>query len=161
KTIFYKAIELDHTEREKYLNEVCKTVELKNEVLTLIAAHNRSDKFLENAIIPAIDIEDNSRLFIGKQFGKYKIEQLVARGGMGLVYLGVRDEHVKQKAAVKIINPGISSSTAINRFKTERQTLANLNHPNISKLLDGGITDDGTQFLVMEYIEGVPIDEYC
>lgn len=161
KTIFYKAIELDHTEREKYLNEVCKTVELKNEVLTLIAAHNRSDKFLENAIIPANDIEDNSKLFIGKQFGKYKIEQLVARGGMGLVYLGVRDEHVKQKAAVKIINPGISSSTVINRFKTERQTLANLNHPNISKLLDGGITDDGIQFLVMEYIEGVPIDEYC
>jgi eukaryotic-like serine/threonine-protein kinase len=161
KTIFYKAIELDQTEREKYLNEVCKSIELKNEVLSLIAAHNRSDNFLEEAIIPASNLEDNSRLFIGKHFGKYKIEHLVARGGMGLVYLGVRDEHVKQKAAVKIINPGISSSTVINRFKTERQTLANLNHPNISKLLDGGITEDGIQFLVMEYIEGVPIDEFC
>ncbi|MBK7629239.1 MAG: serine/threonine protein kinase [Ignavibacteriales bacterium] len=80
---------------------------------------------------------------------------------MGLVYLGLRDDEVKQKAAVKIINPGVSSGIVIKRFQNERQTLANLNHPNISRLLDGGITDDGIQFLVMEYIEGIPIDEYC
>jgi len=161
KTIFYKAIELDQLEREKYLNEICKTAELKNEILTLISAHNTSDNFLEDSIIPYKPIADNSNLFIGKTFGKYKIEKLIARGGMGLVYLGLRDDEVKQKAAVKIINPGISSLTVIKRFQAERQTLANLNHPNISKLLDGGITDDGIQFLVMEYIEGIPIDEYC
>ena len=80
---------------------------------------------------------------------------------MGLVYLGVRDDEVKQQAAVKILNPGVASRIVIKRFQTERQTLANLNHPNISRLLDGGITDDEIQFFVMEYIDGVPIDEYC
>lgn len=161
KTIFFKAVELDDKEREVYLNDVCKTPELKKEILTLIFAHHKSENFLEDSIIPYKPISDNSNLFIGKTFGKYKIDKLIARGGMGLVYLGLRDDEVKQKAAVKIINPGVSSSTVIKRFQAERQTLANLNHPNISKLLDGGITDDGIQFLVMEYIEGSPIDEYC
>ena len=161
KTIFFKAVELDGKEREVYLNDVCKTPELKKEILTLIFAHDKSEDFLEDSIIPYEPITDNSNLFIGKTFGKYKIDKLIARGGMGLVYLGLRDDEVKQKAAVKIINPGVASGIVIKRFQNERQTLANLNHPNISRLLDGGITDDGIQFLVMEYIEGIPIDEYC
>ncbi len=161
KTIFFKAIELDGKEREKYLDTVCKTPEEKKEILTLIFAHDKSENFLEDSIISYEPIADNSNLFIGKTFGKYKIDKLIARGGMGLVYLGVRDDEVKQKAAVKIINPGVASGTVIKRFQNERQTLANLNHPNISRLLDGGITDDGIQFLVMEYIDGIPIDEYC
>ena len=161
KTIFFKAVELDSKERDVYLNDVCKTPELKKEILTLIFAHDKSEDFLEDSIIPYEPITDNSNLFIGKTFGKYKIDKLIARGGMGLVYLGLRDDEVKQKAAVKIINPGVASGIVIKRFQNERQTLANLNHPNISRLLDGGITDDGIQFLVMEYIEGIPIDEYC
>ena len=161
KLIFFKALELDGKDREIYLNEVCKTPEIKKEILTLIFAHDKSENFLEDSIIAYEPISDNSNLFIGKTFGKYKIDKLIARGGMGLVYLGLRDDEVKQKAAVKIINPGASSGIVIKRFQNERQTLANLNHPNISRLLDGGITDDGIQFLVMEYIEGIPIDEYC
>ena len=161
KTIFYKAVELKGEEREVYLNDVCGTPELKKEILALIFAHDESENFLEDPIIPYEPIVDNTNLFIGKTFGKYKIDKLIARGGMGLVYLGLRDDEVKQKAAVKIINPGVASGIVIKRFQTERQTLANLNHPNISRLLDGGITDDGIQFLVMEYIEGIPIDEYC
>lgn len=161
KSIFFKAIELDGKDRETYLNEVCKSPELKKEILTLIFAHDKSENFLEDSIIACEPISDNSNLFIGKTFGKYKIEKLIARGGMGLVYIGVRNDEVKQKAAVKIINPGVASGTVIKRFQNERQTLANLNHPNISRLLDGGITDDGIQFLVMEYIDGIPIDEYC
>ena len=161
KTIFFKAVELESKEREVYLNDVCKTPELKKEILTLIFAHDKSENFLEDSIILYEPIADSSNLFIGKTFGKYKIDKLIARGGMGLVYLGLRDDEVKQKAAVKIINPGVASGIVIKRFQNERQTLANLNHPNISRLLDGGITDDGIQFLVMEYIEGIPIDKYC
>jgi serine/threonine-protein kinase len=161
KTIFFKAVELDGNDREVYLNDVCKTPELKKEILTLIFAHDKSENFLEDSIISYEPVNDNTNFFIGKTFGKYKIEKLIARGGMGLVYLGLRDDEVKQKAAVKIINPGVASGIVIKRFQNERQTLANLNHPNISGLLDGGITDDGIQFLVMEYIEGIPIDEYC
>lgn len=161
KAIFFNAVELDSKEREAYLNNACKTPELKKEILTLIFAHDKSEKFLENPVIAFDNVADNTNLFIGKNFGKYKIDKLIARGGMGLVYLGLRDDEVRQKAAVKIINPGVSSGIVIKRFQNERQTLANLNHSNISRLLDGGITDDGIQFLVMEYIDGIPIDEYC
>ncbi|HRP91651.1 MAG TPA: serine/threonine-protein kinase [Ignavibacteriaceae bacterium] len=161
KTIFFNAVELDGKEREAYLNDACKTPELKKEILTLISAHDKSETFLEEPIVPLEPVSDNSNLFIGKTFGKYKIDKLIARGGMGLVYLGVRDDEVKQQAAVKIINPGVASDVVIKRFQTERQTLANLNHPNISRLLDGGITDDGIQFLIMEFIDGILIDEYC
>ena len=161
KTIFFNAVELDGKEREVYLTNVCKTPEIKKEILTLLLAHNKLDNFLEESVIPFKPVTDNSNLVIGKTFGKYKIDKLIARGGMGLVYLGVRDDEVKQQAAVKIINPGVASSTVIKRFQTERQTLANLNHPNISRLLDGGITEDGIQFFVMEYIDGIPIDDYC
>jgi len=161
KTIFFNAVELDDKQREAYLNDACKTPELKKEILTLISAHDKSETFLEEPIVPIEPVSDNSNLFIGKVFGKYKIEKLIARGGMGLVYLGVRDDEVKQQAAVKIINPGVASGIVIKKFQTERQTLANLNHPNISRLLDGGLTEDGIQYLVMEYIEGIPIDEYC
>lgn len=161
KTIFFKAVEMDGKEREDYLTDRCKDPMLKQEIDTLLSAHDKSNKFLENSIVPAEPAIDNNSLFIGKTFGKYKIDRLIARGGMGLVYLGIRDDEVKQQAAVKIINPGVVSGTVIKRFQTERQTLANLNHPNISRLLDGGITEDGIQFLVMEYIDGIPIDEYC
>ncbi len=161
KTIFYKAYELTESERETFLNENCSDPELKKEVLSLLSAHDKSEKFMESAHLLNQSEKENSAFFIGKFFGRYKVEKLIAQGGMGLVYLGFRDDEVKQKAAIKIINPGAASSTVIKRFQNERQTLANLNHPNISRLLDGGITDDGIQFLVMEYIEGIPIDEYC
>ncbi len=125
----------------------------------MIFVHNKSENFLEDSIIKYKLLDDKTKLFVGKTLGKYKIEKLIARGGMGLVYLGLRDDEVKQKAAVKIINLGISSGIVIKRFQNERQTLANLNHPKISKLLDGGITEDGIQYLVMVYIDGITIDE--
>lgn len=127
----------------------------------MIFVHNKSENFLEDSIIKYKLLDDKTKLFVGKTLGKYKIEKLIARGGKGLVYLGLRDDEVKQKAAVKIINLGISSGIVIKRFQNERQTLANLNHPKISKLLDGGITEDGIQYLVMVYIDGITIDEYC
>ena len=161
KTIFFKAVELSGEEREDFLNSACQDPEIKKEIISLLLSHDKSENFLEDPTITPEQISDNNTFFIGKTFGRYKIENLIARGGMGLVYLGLRDDEVKQKAAVKIINPGVASETVIKRFQNERQTLANLNHPNISRLLDGGITDDGIQYLVMEYIDGIPIDEYC
>ncbi|QQS35953.1 MAG: serine/threonine protein kinase [Ignavibacteriales bacterium] len=161
KTIFYKAYELNESEREAFIDKNCSDPEIKKEVLSLLSAHDKSEKFMESTHLLNQSEKENSAFFIGKYFGRYKVEKLIAKGGMGLVFLGVRDDEVKQNAAVKIINPGVASGTVIKRFQNERQTLANLNHPNISRLLDGGITDDGIQFLVMEYIEGIPIDEYC
>ncbi|MBI5472382.1 MAG: serine/threonine protein kinase [Ignavibacteriae bacterium] len=161
KAVFFHVIDLQKNEREHYIDAHCKEPELKQELYSLLLAHDKSEAFLEDSAIPTDTSPDNHNLFVGKIFGKYKIERLIARGGMGLVYLGVRDDEVKQTAAVKIINPGVASGTVIKRFQAERQTLANLNHPNISRLLDGGVTEDGIQFLVMEYIDGIPIDDYC
>ncbi len=161
KTIFYEAISLDESQRESFVNKVCKTPEIKQEVLSLLSAHNNSENYLEQSVVVLDPVKENISFFIGKLFGKYKIVKLIARGGMGLVYLGQRDDEVKQQAAVKIIGPGFVTESVLKRFRNERQTLANLNHPNISKLLDAGITDDGIQFLVMEYIDGIPVDEYC
>ncbi len=161
KAIFYEAISLDENQRETYIDRVCTNAELKQEVLTLLHAHNNSENYLEQSVIILDPVKENINFFIGKLFGKYKIVKLIARGGMGLVYLGERDDEVKQQAAVKIISPGFVSESVLKRFRNERQTLANLNHPNISRLLDAGITVDGIQFLVMEYIDGIPVDEYC
>ena len=109
KTIFFEAVELSGKAREDYLSANCKDEELKQEIISLLVAHDQSENFLEESMVPSESLSDNSNLFIGKFFGKYKIEKLIARGGMGLVYLGLRDDEVKQKAAVKIINPGAVS----------------------------------------------------
>lgn len=161
KTIFFHVLELETGKREDYINVHCKEPALRQELNSLLVAYENAERFLEQSAIPSEPVSDQHAIFVGKLFGRYKIERLIARGGMGLVYLGVRNDEVKQKAAVKIINPGVASETIVKRFQNERQTLANLNHPNISKLLDGGVTEDGIQFLVMEFIEGIPIDEYC
>jgi serine/threonine protein kinase len=99
---------------------------------------------------------------IGRQIGAYKIEREVGRGGMGAVYLASRaDEHFQTRVAIKLVKRGMGSDFVIRRFLGERQILAYLNHPNIARLLDGGATEDGSPYFVMEYIEGLPITHYC
>jgi eukaryotic-like serine/threonine-protein kinase len=94
--------------------------------------------------------------------GRYRILEEVGRGGMGAVFAAVRDDgEFEQKVALKVIKSGLSTSTIVRRFRHERQILASLEHPNIARLLDGGMSDDGLPFYVMEFIEGEPIDEYC
>jgi non-specific serine/threonine protein kinase/serine/threonine-protein kinase len=93
--------------------------------------------------------------------GPYRIERLLGMGGMGAVYLAVRDDdQYRKRVAVKVIS-GQLGSVASQRFRTERQILAQLDHPNIARLLDGGALPDGTPYLAMDYIEGQPIDSYC
>jgi eukaryotic-like serine/threonine-protein kinase len=161
KTIFYEAVNLPEKERPDYIDSVCNDPEIKKEIISLLIANDTADDFMDTPALSKEIIIENDSFFIGKIFGRYKLEKLIAQGGMGLVYLGLRDDEIKQRAAVKIINPGYASGTVLKRFQNERQTLANLNHPNISRLLDGGITEDGIQFLIMEFIDGFPVDEYC
>jgi serine/threonine-protein kinase len=94
--------------------------------------------------------------------GPYRIEREIGRGGMGAVYLATRaDDEYRKRVAVKVIKRGMDTDEIVERFRRERQTLANLDHPNIARLLDGGTTDDGLPYFVMEYVEGRPLDEYC
>ena len=162
--LFDLALEMNISEQEKFLNEMCKDdQELKNEVLSLLKSFNNNDDFLEKPLeLTAETSEILTDPFIGKQIGKYIIDSEAGFGGMGVVYAGYRnDKEFEQKVAIKILKHGITSDYLLKRFQIERQTLANLQHRFIAKLLDGGSTDDGLPYLVMEYIEGTPITEYC
>ncbi len=106
--------------------------------------------------------DDQSQPVVGRRFGPYRVVGEIGRGGMGAVYLAVRaDEQFEKRVAVKLIKRGMDTDDIIRRFRTERQILANLRHPNIATLLDGGTTEEGLPYFVMDYVEGVPIDQYC
>ncbi len=165
KSIFERALELDKASREEFfktLNE-----EEKNyigEVKSLLDAFEKNKTFLEVAPSRSIfsDETDAPHPLIGQHIGAYLIEGEIGIGGMGIVFIGKRDDkEFEQKVAIKILKQGLTSEYLVKRFQNERQTLANLQHPNIAKLFDGGKTEEGLPYLIMEYIDGVPITDYC
>src|SRR5690349_12880618 len=98
----------------------------------------------------------------GTLIGSYCIVRSLGRGGMGEVFLAERaDDQFRQQVAIKLVRRGVLSRHVQSRLRQERQILATLEHPNIARLYDGGTTRDGTPYIVMEYIDGEPIDEYC
>src|SRR5271169_3096419 len=97
-----------------------------------------------------------------KRVGPYQVDSLLGRGGMGAVYLAHRaDGQFEQKVAIKLIDLPLATDLFRERFRQERQILAGLQHPYIARLLDGGVTDGGDLYLAMEYVDGVPIHNYC
>ena len=98
----------------------------------------------------------------GRRIGPYAVVREIGRGGMGAVYLAVRaDDEYKKEVAIKVVKRGMDTDVVLRRFREERQILANLAHPSIASLLDGGTTEEGQPYLVMEYIDGQPIDRHC
>ncbi len=166
KSIFEEALKLTSTQREKYLSELSKTEDkLVIEVRELLLAFENTEDFLETPSIAAQslqDEEDQYNSFIGERIGPYTIIEEAGSGGMGIVYIGKRDDdEFEHKVAIKILRHGLTTDYLIKRFQKERQTLANLQHPNIAKLFDGGSTKVELPYLVMEYIDGIPITKYC
>jgi serine/threonine protein kinase len=97
-----------------------------------------------------------------RRIGSYEITAMIGEGGMGSVYRAARaDQQYKKQVAIKVVKRGLDTPFALARFRSERQILANLEHPNIARLLDGGTTDAGLPYVVMELVDGMPIDEYC
>ena len=96
-----------------------------------------------------------------ESIGPYKVIERIGAGGMGAVYLAQREADFDQQVAIKIVPTLFEQPDMLDRFRNERQILADLDHPNIARLLDGGTTEDGLPYLVMEYVKGLPIDEYC
>jgi serine/threonine protein kinase len=164
--LFNSALDIDPVDREAYLKEKCGGDEaLYLDVVSLLNEDNQLHDLLKEST-PGIDIraltqnEFENRL-IGKTLGEYTIESVIASGGMGTVYLANRsDGAFEQKVAIKLIHPSLSSANFMERFRQERQILAKLNHPNIARLLDGGVTDDGLPFLVMELVTGRPLNQH-
>lgn len=139
--------------------------ELRDEVESLLKAYNKAGPFLES---PALNTEldavlaDLDSYWIGRQIGSYTLVRRLGDGGMCSVFLAERaDDEYQGKVAIKLIRYGMESSNLRRRFHNERQILALLDNPNIARLLDGGTTDAGLPYIVMEYIEGVAIDVYC
>jgi serine/threonine protein kinase/Tfp pilus assembly protein PilF len=105
--------------------------------------------------------DDSRGVRLGGRVGPYRTVELLGRGGMGAVYLAVREDDFEKRVALKVIKRGMDTDEIIRRFENERQILAQLEHPYIARLLDGGTTEDGLPYFVMEYVEGEPIDGYC
>jgi serine/threonine protein kinase len=165
--ILDQAISLPANERPGYLNQTCVgDDELRAEVDSLLRSHEQAgEKFMS---APAIDLKslvpepNREPGHIGRRVGVYKIVEEIGHGGMGEVYRAARaDGQFDKQVAIKLVRLGMDTSFVLERFRHERQILASLDHNNIARLYDGGTTEDGVPYLVMELIEGTPIDQYC
>jgi serine/threonine protein kinase/tetratricopeptide (TPR) repeat protein len=166
KEIFSQALERQPEERSTFLRQACAGDDsLRAEIESLLSSFDGASNFLEE--FPAADLlSAQSQLLTekmaGKRIGAYRILREIGQGGMAVVYLGERDDqNYRKQVAIKMVKPGIDTEQILNRFRNERQTLATLDHSNIVKLLDGGSSEDGSPYLVMEHVEGPPIDQYC
>ena len=160
-------LELPFEQRALYLDSVCKDdPQLRLRIDELIAAHDATSAASLDAPAFSITSADLSRAtrasVIGRRIGAYRIEAEIAHGGMGTVFRAVRaDDEFNKQVAIKLVGGAAFSYQVAEMFRRERQVLASLEHPNIARLLDGGTTEDGNPYLVMEYVEGEPVTEYC
>jgi serine/threonine protein kinase len=159
--IFQGALEQPPAERKQYVEAACENdKELLSEIESLLENDDDAERVLRSLI--ADDLKEAAQTSnlseTGLQLGPYHLVRELDSGGMGVVYLAVRsDDHYFQVVAIKMIRKGNDSPELVHRFRMERQTLATLNHPCIGTILDGGETQDGRPFIVMEYVEGQPI----
>ena len=162
KSVLEEALELDEAERSAFLDATCQgDGDLRHEVESLLDSEPEIGDFIEAPIFRILP-EDATPLAEGQRIGAYRVVREIGRGGMGTVYLAERaDEEFEKRVAIKLIRRGMDSDEIVRRFRSERQILAHLDHENIAKLLDGGTTEDGRLYFVMESVEGQPIDEYC
>ncbi len=164
KAVFQDALARPGEARAAYLQEACAgDAAVRREVDSLLAAHADADGFLS---APALDgtavLAPSEEGAPPARIGPYRVLGLIARGGMGAVYRAVRDDDAFEKTvALKLVRAGHSPELLERRFRQERRILARLQHPNIATILDGGATDQGHPYLVMEHVEGEPIDRWC
>ena len=165
KTVLSEALELDTERQRQFLDSACADdTELRAEIDLLLAHQvDTGNDLMEECAADAARLRlDQGATKVGNRIGAYRILKELGHGGMGTVYLAERDdEHYRQQVAIKLINPGLGGDAIRRRFRKEMQILADLNHPNIARLFDGGETSDGLPYLVMEYVEGRPINVYC
>jgi serine/threonine protein kinase len=164
KEVFAAALEQEAARRASYVEEACDgDPELRTEVISLLEAHDTAGAFIEEEAAQRVGLASAIKKdWIGRRLGPYRIVDEAGRGGMSQVFKAVRDdEQYEKQVAIKLLKPGLDTDSLLRRFKAERQILAQLSHPNIAHLLDGGATEEGAPYLVMEYIEGNPIDVYC
>jgi serine/threonine protein kinase len=158
RNLFDAALERSPDTRNAFLQEACHgDEELLVEVGRLLAAHGEPTAWIDESVLG----EPLPRLE-GRRVGAYEILRQLGEGGMGSVYLAVRaDGAFRKQFALKLVRPAAATEDTMRRFQREREILASLDHPNIARIVDGGTTEDGLPYLVMDYVEGEPIDAYC
>src|SRR5712692_8522539 len=165
-SLFLAALE-KHTpaERQAVLEEACGAdAALHARVQMLLEADARARGILDRPVAAG---PEQTRAYIPSEqpgaviAGRYKLLEAIGEGGMGAVWVAEQTQPVRRKVALKLIKAGMDSKSVLARFEAERQALAVMDHPNIAKVHDGGLTETGRPFFVMEYVKGVPITEYC
>ena len=162
--LFHQTLEQAPERRAEFLAEAADSEVLRREVEGLLAAADLAETRISGVIARTLEQAARSRpdAASGERIGPYRILREIGHGGMGTVYLAERaDEHYRQQVAVKVARSGLAGRDFLLRLRQERQILAHLEHPNIARLLDGGNTEDEAPYLVMEHIEGEPVDRYC
>jgi len=166
KDLFAEALELPFEQREVFLKGACRSDEqLRRRVEDLLRVHGDASGILrttdhspavsETALVTPMAEKP------GERIGRYKLLQKIGEGGCGVVYMAEQSEPVRRRVALKVIKLGMDTKSVIARFEAERQALALMDHPNIAKVLDGGATDTGRPYFVMELVRGTKITEYC
>lgn len=162
--LFHSALECGPAQRQRLLDDRCAgDRDLRQEVVSLLASYEEGSFTVESAFLEGVRLVEKSRepSMVGRSIGPYKVLREIGRGGMGDVFLASRaDNAFHKEVAIKLIRRGLDTDDVIRRFESERRILASLDHPNISRILDGGTTEDGLPYFVMEYIQGEPIDTY-
>lgn len=162
--ILDEVLDVSTLERERILDERClDDADLKREIYKLLDSLDKADDFIETPDFTPVKqfVETESDEFIGKKIGAYRLKKLLGTGGMSAVYLASRIDDFEKEVAVKIIPTFENRKQSAENFRRERQILARLEHPNIARILDGGTTENGKPFIVMEYVDGLPLDRFC
>jgi serine/threonine protein kinase len=162
--LFHEALEVPPDEREAWAYQASSSDrEVHQELLSLLESDRvAAGGFVEGQVKSAVVSMFDASAGAQRRVGPYRMLRELGSGGMGTVYLAERDDEQYQiKVAIKLVRPGMDTQVILHRFRRERQILARLQHPNIARLLDGGSTEDGRPYIVMEYIDGVPITEYA
>jgi tRNA A-37 threonylcarbamoyl transferase component Bud32 len=170
-TLFEQALAVPRARRTEFVREVSgDDVALRQELGSLVEAHESASGYFDDladhvasaAYAVVVERAPGGQRWEGRRIGAYRLVHEVGRGGMSRVFLAERaDGQFEQRVALKLLRPGFDSDVDVMRLRAERQILASLSHPNIARLLDGGVTDDGLPYLVLEYVDGVAVDRYC
>src|ERR1700722_5902691 len=160
--LFFAAADLPAGQQHSFLEGACAdSPDLRREVDSLLVADRTHSRDIDLAVEAAAQRLLGVDPVIGARFGSWRVSREIGRGGMGIVYLVVRDDAQFQKqAALKLIRAGMDTAELLLRFRHERQILASLDHPYIARLIDGGTTPEGRPFLVMDFVEGLRIDNW-
>ncbi|MHC5028486.1 MAG: serine/threonine protein kinase, partial [Planctomycetota bacterium] len=168
KDIFTEALDLEPIGRGPFLDEACgDDRDLRSRVEELLAAHDAAGAFMaaptsDQAVTPTVGASLGSIVEgPGTVIGDYRLLEVIGEGGFGKVFLAEQMQPIVRRVALKILKPGMDSEHVIARFEAERQALARMDHPGIASVFGAGATTTGRPYVVMEYVDGLPITEYC